>query len=48
MSISGESVVAFNDRKNPRGSKTTEESHIPDATSIAPFKADFSPIIEII
>jgi hypothetical protein len=42
----GESVVAFNVRKKPRGSRISEESHMPPATSIAPFRADFSPIID--
>ena len=46
ISISGESVVAFMVRKNPRGRSMTDESHIPVGTAIAPFRADFSPIID--
>jgi len=48
ISMSGESVVALSVRKKPRGSRTIDESHMPPGTPIAPFSADFSPIIEII
>jgi len=48
ISIIGESVVAFSVRKKPSGRRMIEESHIPPVTSIAPFRADFSPIIEMI
>jgi predicted component of type VI protein secretion system len=48
MSMIGESVVAFNVRKKPSGRRIMDESHIPPVTSIAPFSADFSPIMEMI